>query len=129
MLRRTTILPTDSGADARRMLRELIHDEPLKLFIVLGKGQEAETLAHRASVLSGTDVDARWVVWGRKPDQIEEVIAELDRGNRAEADVVDSRGFVTSLADSVVDVIGQADRFDLIRVLRAWAAADRGSEV
>ena len=44
---------TGEDADARKEFRELINDEPYKLFVVLGRDDDAKTLVKRAASLSG----------------------------------------------------------------------------
>ena len=122
---KTTILPTDSKKDAINMLSELIFDEPLVLFIVLGKGDAARRLVHRADKLTGTMHEPRWVVWARRPEQIEEVVALLQNNGQLVADYRAALAFSLSLSDTVRDLIMNSDpEPDMVRILESFVKAE-----
>ena len=125
---KTTILPTDDKRLALRMFRQLIFEKPLVIMVVRGKDAEAETFVQRADRLAADASDPRWVVWARKPEQVEEVIRRL----KGPPDLLDAiptaRGFSLSLTDEVRDVIKDVEPVpDLVRVLEAFAKAETRS--
>jgi len=127
-LLKTTILPTDDKKLAVSMFRQLIFERPAVLMVVRGKDTEAETFVQRADRLAGDATDPRWVVWARKPEQIEEVVQELEGPKNLLDEIPTSRGFSLSLTDEVRDVItGSEPVPDLVRVLKAFAKAETKS--
>lgn len=124
-MKKTTILPTDEKALARRMFSELVDEEPHVLMVVLGKGPEAETFAKRASKLTGAETEPRWVVWARKPDQIADLVVGLEGSDKLGSGLDQVRGFSMSLGDSVRDVIlGSEPVPGLTRILLAFVRAE-----
>lgn len=122
---KTTILPTDSKKDAINMLSELIFDEPLVLLIVLGKNDAASRLVQRADKLTGTLDEPRWIVWARRPEQIEEVVALLQNNNQLVANYQAALAFSLSFSDTVRDLIMQTDpEPDMVRILESFIKAE-----
>ena len=122
---KTTILPTDSKKDAINMLSELIFDEPLVLLIVLGKNDAASRLVQRADKLTGALDEPRWVVWARRPEQIEEVVALLQNNNQLVANYPAALAFSLSFSDTVRDLIMQTDpEPDMVRILESFIKAE-----
>ena len=122
---KTTILPTDSKKDAINMLSELIFDEPLVLFIVLGKSEAANRLVHRADKLTGAMNEPRWVVWARRPEQIEEVVALLQNNGQLVNNFQAALAFSLSFSDTVRDLIMQSDpEPDMVRILESFIKAE-----
>lgn len=123
---KTTILPTDNKELAVRMLRDLIFERPAVLMVVRGRDADAETFVQRADQLAFDEIDPRWVVWARKPEQIEEVVQELKGPANLLKEIPASRGFSLSLADEVKDVIAGSEPVpDLVRVDQAFTKAER----
>ena len=127
-LLKTTILPTDDKDLAMRMFRELIFEKPAVLMVVRGRDADAETFVQRADRLAGEEIDPRWVVWVRKPEQVEEVVQELKRTAELLRKIPTSRGFSLSLADEVKDVIAGSEPVpSLVRILKAFTKAEKKS--
>jgi len=125
-IHKITILPTDDKALARKMLINLIEEQPYILMVVLHKGPNAEKFVDRASKLAGAENEPRWVVWVRKVDQIEDILRELKNHDRLPVDLNEAQGFSTSLGDEVRDVILMEDSPpDIVRVMLAYARAER----
>ena len=122
---KTTILPTDSKKEAITMISELIFDEPLVLFIVLGKSDAARRLVQRADKLTGTMNEPRWVVWARRPGQIEEVVDRLQNNAELVAGYQTVLAFSLSFSDTVRDLIMQNDpEPDMVRILESFIKAE-----
>lgn len=122
---KTTILPTDDKRLAILMFRELVFERPQVILVVYGKGGEAETFVQRADRLAGDVNDLRWVVWARKPEQIQEVVSQLKGSPDLLGSIQTARGFSLSLTDEVRDVITSSEPVpDLVRVLEAFTKAE-----
>ena len=105
-LLKTTILPSDEKQLAISMFKQLIFEKPYIILVVLGKGSEAETFVQRADRLTFEMNDPRWVVWARKPEQIEDFIKnELKDPENLLDNIQNLRGFCLSLTDQIRDVI------------------------
>jgi len=123
--RKTTILPTDDRDLARRMFKDLVHEEPHVLLVVLHTGKDAEVFAQRADKMSGKEGEPRWVVWARNPDDIAVNIAALTGANKLGA-LPRVRGFSLSLSDDVRDVITMDEPLpSLLRIFLAYARAEK----
>lgn len=121
-LTQTTILPTDDPALARRMLEELIHEEPLVLLVVQGADDVAERTVRRADKLASLP---RWVVWARHADDIAPVRETLQGDPDLIAELADAQAFALSLSDTVQDVIrAEEPAPDLVRLLLAFLRAE-----
>jgi hypothetical protein len=128
--RKTTILPADDKSLSRRMFTEMVNEKPYVLMVVLNKGSEAETFARRADQLAGGMDEHRWVVWVRKPEQIEDLVRDLIGANKLPTPLKNARGFSTSLSDDVRDVIGGEEAVPkLTRVMLAYARAEGKGDV
>ncbi len=125
MLNKTTILPTDSKALAQKLLRRLIYDEVHVLFVALGSGGPIETMVERAGKLAGKEGEPRWVAWARKPEMIQDVVAELKGDAKLLKQISGARAFTLALTDEVRDVI-TADEAepDLVRIEDAYFSAE-----
>lgn len=122
---KTTILPTDEKKLALDMFRQAVFEKPRVLLVVRGKGSDAETFVRRADRLAGDANDPRWVVWARRPEQIQEAIGELKGPSDLLSEIPAARGFSLSLTDEVRDVVkGTEPVPDLVRVLEAFARAE-----
>lgn len=116
---KTTILPPEAS-EALRAFKNLVHDQPRSLFVVLGEGPLQEKLIERADGLAGAEDEWRWVVWARQPDHIKDAIKELKGANKL-ADLKGVVAFMLSLTDEVVDVIKlESDAPTLTRILKAY---------
>lgn len=127
-LLKTTILPTDEKKLALRMFQELVFERPHVLLVVRGRGPDAETFVQRADRLAFDEKDPRWVVWARKPEQIEEVVSQLQGAQDLLDAIPTARGFSLSLTDEVRDVIAGSDPVpDLMRIDKAFTQAETKS--
>ena len=127
-LLKTTILPTDEKKLALRMFQELVFERPHVLLVVRGRGPDAETFVQRADRLAFDEKDLRWVVWARKPEQIEEVVNQLQGSQDLLDAIPTSRGFSLSLTDEVRDVIAGSDPVpDFMRIDKAFTQAETKS--
>lgn len=127
-LLKTTILPTDEKKLALRIFRHLIFEKPHVILVVLGRGPEAETFVQRADRLTFEEKDPRWVVWARKPEQIEEVVNELNDPDNLLDGLQSLRGFSLSLTDEVRDVILVSEPVpSLMRIDKAFTKAEKKS--
>ena len=124
-LLKTTILPTDDKKLALRIFRHLIFEKPHVILVVLGRGKEAEIFVDHAYRLAADANSPRWVVWARKPEQIEEVVNQLQGPQELLDTIKTSRGFSLALTDEVRDFIKDTESVpDLVRVLKAFAKAE-----
>ena len=125
-LLKTTILPTDDKQLAIRMFRQLIFEKPHILMVVLGKGESAETFVQRADRLTFEENDPRWVVWARKPEQIEDLVKdELQDPENLIKEIQDIQGFCLSLTDQIRDAIYKSDPTpSLMRIDKAFTKAE-----
>jgi hypothetical protein len=122
VLKKTTILPEDASV-AERLFRDLVHNQPYYLFVVLGATRDAETIVERADSLAGLDHEPRWVVWARKPQTIAKVVRKLANG--AQVNLQSDQAFMLSLADEVRDVIPGSDPLpNMTRILLAFSNAE-----
>ncbi len=122
---KTTILPTDSKKDAIDMLSELIFDEPLVLLVVLGRSDAAQRLVQRADKMTGAMDEPRWVIWARRPNQIEEVVALLQNNTQLVANFQNALAFSLSFSDTVRDLILATDpEPDMVRILESFIKAE-----
>jgi len=124
-LEKTTILPTDNPTLAASMFRELVEDEPLRLFVVVGTDAAAEALIARVDkILRGSQIPRR-AVWCRDFKLIENVVKDLT-GQKLPAPQ-NLLAFAISVTDEVRDVItrDEEEELDFTRILAALAEADR----
>ena len=126
-LRKTTLLPLDDGEESRRLLKQLIFEEPRVLFVVLGQGEERARLASRAGKLAGREDEWRWVVWVRSPQDVQPVLEQLrgEAGLREKLLTKQPQAFTLSLSDELRDVILAEERADNVRVLQAFVRAEK----
>ncbi|MCP4571813.1 MAG: hypothetical protein GY838_05620 [bacterium] len=99
--RTLVILPTDSEAEAKKTLRELIYDHGVVLFIVLGRGKEDRQLCERASLVLGGDDSFCHVVWARRPDVVWTVIDGAVEDGTLPATPADLRAVCLNMSDQV----------------------------
>jgi hypothetical protein len=124
-LYKTTILPADDDALAKKIFESLVFEQPYCVLVVLGKGPGAEKFVERASKLTGEPRDPRWVVWAREPRQIETTLAALNDAEDILEQLNSARGFCLSIVDEVRDVIkGSEDVPNLTRILLAFARGE-----
>jgi len=108
-----------------RIFRHYIYELPKILVVVLGREEEAETFVQRADKLAGQPADPRWVIWARRPDQVQEVLEEHQGAGELLQQLDGARGYSLSLSDEVADVITQADGVpSMTRVFRLYARAE-----
>ena len=124
MLRKTTILPTDDAPLAQKMLRQLIHEEPHVLLIVLGNDKAAELLVERADKMAGAPGEPRWIAWARDRDGVSKVLNELSMSKALREKAGNALGLVLSLSDVVRDLIPGPDAPDLFRIYKAFKKAE-----
>lgn len=122
-LNKTTILPTDDDELATRILKELIHEEPKVLLLVLGAGKASEQFATRADKLAGAEKEPRWVVWIRNPDAVQDTLDALSVNGKLEKKLKNAHGLALSLVDEICDVIEDANP-SLVRILAAYLRAE-----
>jgi hypothetical protein len=126
-LRKTKVLPLDNPIEARRLFRELVHDEPFILFVVPGQGPNAEALVSKAGKFAGLENEPRWVVWARRLDDIASEILLLKEATPGMKDQVLGNGaaaFTTSFGDEIRDVIRNDEVADNVRVVQAYLRAE-----
>ena len=124
-LLKTTILPTDEKKLALHIFIQLIFEKHHFILVVCGRGTDAETFVQRADRLTFREMDPRWVVWARKPEQIKEVIDQLKDPQGLRDTLRDSRGFSLSLTDELRDVIlGSEPVPSLMRIDKAFTKAE-----
>jgi hypothetical protein len=125
MLRKTTILPTDSRAQAEKMFRDLIHQEAVVLFVAFGATAEATQTVSRADKLAGLEGEPRWVVWARNPELVSAVIAELDVPEKLKSKLSNAKALALNFDDKVCDVIAaDEDAPTMTRILKSYAKAE-----
>lgn len=129
-LKKTTILPTDSAAYAARLFRDWVQNEPYVLFVAQGTDSLIEQMVNRADKLAGVPSDPRWVIWARRPEDIQAVIEELSGPEALKAAIHGARGFSVGLGDDVRDVI-RADEPEpnMVRILKAFVRAEASRNV
>lgn len=124
-LRKTTILPAHDKDLATKLFREIVHNYPYHVFVVLRDGADAETVVQRADNLAGQQTDPRWVIWARAPKLIEDDLKELKNSKRIMDKLDTAYGFSLSLADEVRDVIEENEGVpNLTRILLSFASAE-----
>src|SRR6476660_7140317 len=126
-LRKTKLLPLDNPGEAKRLLHELIHDEPFILFVVLGAGPNAEALASKAGKFAGLENEPRWVVWARRPSDVTSEIEPLKEASAGFRDRILGGGaaaFTMSFGDEIRDVIDAGELADNVRVVSAYLSAE-----
>jgi hypothetical protein len=125
-LYKTTILPTDDDAIAKKIFESLVFEQPYCVLVVLGKGPDAEKFVESASKLTGEPRDPRWVVWAREPRQIKATLSGLSGAEDVLEQLDSARGFCLSIFDEVRDVIkGSEDVPNLTRILLAFGRGEQ----
>ncbi len=123
MLEKTTELSgVDRNAD-RATFHNLIFNELLVLFVVLGDDADSADLVARADKVAGGPDDLRWVVWMRNPANHADQLKALKSSDLlAGGDVV---AFTTNFDDVVSDVIRMSERpVMFVRIMKAFAKAE-----
>ncbi len=123
MLEKTTELSgVDPNAD-RATFHNLIFNELLVLFVVLGDDADSADLVARADKVAGGPDDLRRVVWMRNPDSHADQLKALKSSDLlAGGDVV---AFTTNFDDVVSDVIRMSERpVMFVRIMKAFAKAE-----
>lgn len=123
MLEKTTELSgVDRNAD-RATFHNLIFNELLVLFVVLGDDPESADLVTRADKVAGGPDDLRRVVWMRNPaNHADQVKALKSSDLLAGGDAV---AFTTNFDDVVSDVIRMSERpVMFVRIMKAFAKAE-----
>jgi hypothetical protein len=93
--------------------------------VVLGDGEDAQTVVQRADNLTGQQTDPRWVIWARNPKLIEDDLRALKNSKRIVDKLDTAYGFSLSLADEVRDVIEKNEGVpSLTRILISFASAE-----
>jgi|APLak6261669570_1056073.scaffolds.fasta_scaffold14559_2 hypothetical protein len=116
MLYKTTILPESDKELSRKMLNERIHNVFGVLFIVFGKEEYAKVTVDRADALAGDLTEKRYVVWVRNPDDVLDIIKDLDISKKIDWSK-QVLSVVTSFADKIRDTRYSTDKpldFDVI---------------
>lgn len=125
VLRKTTILPTDDPAEAQRMLREWIEQQPQVLWITFGNDADAKLTAERGDATAGTLDDARWCVWARDRAAVEPVISGLGHGTFKRPQVASARAITLSRDDDIRDVLPASKPVpNFTRSVAAWIRAE-----
>ncbi len=130
-LQKTTIIPTDDQAVARRMLTSAIFEDVHVLLVVYGTESLSEFVVAKADILARA---APWrrVVWLRRPEQVSEVLqlvsSQPDLPSISGPDVV---AFSLSMGDEVHDVILRDDAnldppLGKARIYTAFTRAEAG---
>jgi len=123
--RKTTVLPLGNPAEAQRLLRRWIFDEPHIVFVALGEGAVAEALVARAGRLAGPDEEKRWVVWARSEKDIDDVIVQLNVDDAKKGAIRNGAlAFSVSFGNEIADVVDRNDELDNVRVEIAYARAE-----
>ncbi len=123
MLEKTTELSgVDRNAD-RATFHNLIFNELLVLFVVLGDDADSADLVARADKVAGGPDDLRRVVWMRNPANHADQLKALKSSDLlAGGDVV---AFTTNFDDVVSDVIRMSERpVMFVRIMKAFAKAE-----
>ena|SRR6266536_2537763 len=123
MLEKTTELSgVDPNAD-RATFHNLIFNELLVLFVVLGDDADSADLVARADKVAGGPDDLRRVVWMRNPANHADQLKALKSSDLlAGGDVV---AFTTNFDDVVSDVIRMSERpVMFVRIMKAFAKAE-----
>jgi hypothetical protein len=123
MLVKTIDLPPGDAATARRLFREVVHDEPFVLLVVLGDDASAGQLVERADKVAGAPDDLRHVVWMRNPKNHSKQITDL-----VSSDLLDGKdvlAFCTNNDDIVCDVIERSEApVKFRRIISAFIAGE-----
>jgi len=123
MLEKTTELSgVDRNAD-RATFHNLIFNELLVLFVVLGDDADSADLVARADKVAGGPDDLRRVDWMRNPANHADQLKALKSSDLlAGGDVV---AFTTNFDDVVSDVIRMSERpVMFVRIMKAFAKAE-----
>ena len=124
-LRKTTILPTDSGPLAVKLFKQWVYDEAAVLFVAQGASAEIERMVARADKLAGIPTDPRWVIWARKPELIQLAIDALTGKPALKKAIPGARGFSISIGDEVRDVVKVDEpEPDMARLFTAFVRAE-----
>jgi hypothetical protein len=98
------ILPTDSESEATRILKELIYERAIVLFVVVGRGAEDRKLCEVASQVVGGEGSWSQVLWVRKPEVFWNVMADAVGAGALPQAPVDVRALCLNLSDKVQKV-------------------------
>ena len=74
---KTLFIPSDNGMFAQKTFQEALEKLDQVLLVVLDTTSEAEQTAILANKMAGEMDEPRWVIWVRRPDQIQEHLDQL----------------------------------------------------
>lgn len=117
---------TPSENDTVETFNDLLAKD-LVLFVVLGNGPEAASLAESANRFAGLPDDPRWVFWAQHPGVLQATIASLPLAEGVAAPDLNTpdRAFVVSFSNVICDVIRAGDPAP--RATRIFKAYTKGN--
>jgi hypothetical protein len=119
---KTTELSEVDVLHARATFHDLINNEPLVLFVVLGSDLQAKELVEKADKVAGGPLDLRRVVWMRNPTNHQAQIADLKSSQLL---TPSTAAFCTNYDDEICDTIDPADfPITFTRILKAFAKGE-----
>jgi hypothetical protein len=130
-LQKTTIIPTDNAKISKSLLNNLISEEGVVLFIVIGSNQLAENLVQMADTVARTRPEIRRVVWINMLNPVIDIIEPLIDNYNSSSEIITDPAFaiVLSLAGKVCDVIPYNEpKLNFVRINDAFLKAEIGIE-
>lgn len=128
-LQKTTIIPTDDAGPAKSMLNDIINEQAVVLFMVIGNDQWAKNLVQMADKVARTRPEIRRVAWIRLLQPVNDVVKSLIKNSNIGSEIVSDSSFalVLSMADKVCDVINKTEpQLDFVRINDAFLKAEVG---
>lgn len=108
-LNKTTILPVDDPDLSLRMVKALVEEELLTLFLALGKGPAVEQLVQQADAQAQSGKLGRHVVWARETEVVKPYLQGLEDPDGFGADLEEALAITISPADILRDRISKSD--------------------
>ena len=131
-LDRTIIIPADDRSLAQRLFKSAVYDEDVLVVVVLGEGPQKEQIVKWADKRAQVVVQGfgRKVIWIRDASVLEDEIRKLPLESEDAKEKMDAAVdlnaialFSISLANTVMDVIKNDEKINILRIDMAFVYA------